>query len=138
MQPRAQQQSANQATMKTARAAAKSVRIAPRKARLVIDLVRGLDVREAQAVLLFTPKAASPVILKVLNSAISNAEFNHNMDSSKLYVKEAYVTEGQTMKRVFPRAKGQGDIINKRTSHITVILAERSTEEEGKFDGSES
>ena len=121
--------------MKTARAAAKTVRIAPRKARLVIDLIRGLDVREAQAVLLFTQRAASPIILKVLNSAIANAEFNHDMDPSKLYVKEAYVTEGQTMKRVLPRAKGQADIINKRTSHITVILAERNSEQEENLMG---
>lgn len=121
-----------------ARAVAKSVRVAPRKARLVIDLVRGLDVKEAQAVLLFTPRAASPVILKLLNSAVSNAEFNHNMDPSNLYVKEAYVTEGMTLKRMKPRAQGRGDIINKRTSHITVVVAERNYEMEEEFDGSES
>lgn len=124
--------------MMEARAIAKSVRIAPRKARLVIDLVRGLDVKEAQAVLLFTPKAASPVILKVLNSAVANAEVNHDMNPSKLYVKEAYVSEGQTLKRLLPRAKGKGDIISKRSCHITVVVAERKTKEEEKFDGSES
>lgn len=108
-----------------AKAIAKTVRIAPRKARLVIDLVRGLDIQEAQAVLMYTPKAASPVILKLINSAAANAEHNYQMDTSKLYVKEAYVNEGITMKRLLPRAKGQGDIIKKRTSHITVVLAER-------------
>lgn len=120
-----------------ARAIAKSVRVAPRKARLVIDLVRGLDVKEAQAVLLFTQKKASPIILKVLNSAVANAEFNHNMDPSNLFIKEAYVTEGMTLKRLLPRAKGRGDIISKRTSHITVVVAERNTLEEEELDGSE-
>lgn len=107
------------------RAIAKTVRIAPRKARLVIDLIRGLDIKEAQAVLMYTPKAASPVILKLVNSAAANAEHNFSMDTSKLFVKEAYVNEGVRMKRMMPRAKGQGDIIQKRTSHITVVLAER-------------
>lgn len=120
-----------------ARAIAKTVRIAPRKARLVIDLVRGLDVKEAQAVLLFTPRKAAPIILKVLNSAVANAENNYDMNPENLYVKEAYVTEGMTMKRLLPRAKGSGDIISKRTSHITVVVAERNNEEEEEFDGSE-
>ncbi|MGI6787422.1 MAG: 50S ribosomal protein L22 [Acholeplasmataceae bacterium] len=108
-----------------AKATAKTVRIAPRKARLVVDLIRGLDVREAQAVLMFTPRGASPVVLKVLNSAIANAENNYSMNVDNLYVKECYVNEGITMKRLLPRAKGQGDIISKRTSHITVVVAER-------------
>jgi large subunit ribosomal protein L22 len=111
--------------MMEARATAKTVRITPRKARLVIDLIRGLDVKEAQAVLMFTPRAASPVILKVLNSAIANAENNYSMNVDNLYVKECYVNEGVRMKRLLPRAKGQGDIIQKRTSHITVVVAER-------------
>jgi len=108
-----------------AKAIARTVRIAPRKARLVVDLIKGLDITEAQAVLLYTPKAASPVILKVLNSAVANADHNYKMDVSKLYVKEAFVNEGVRMKRLLPRAKGQGDIIQKRTSHITVVVAER-------------
>lgn len=107
------------------KAIAKTVRIAPRKARLVIDLIRGVDIKEAQAILKYTPRAASPIILKVLNSAVANADHNYNMDASKLYVKEASVNEGVRMKRMMPRAKGQGDIIKKRTSHITVIVAER-------------
>ncbi|NLK12281.1 MAG: 50S ribosomal protein L22 [Candidatus Phytoplasma sp.] len=108
-----------------AKAIAKTVRIAPRKARLVIDLIRGKDIKEAQAILMFTPRAASPIILKVLNSAVANATHNNDLDLSKLYVKEAYVGEGVRLKRMLPRAKGQGDIIQKRTSHITVVVAER-------------
>lgn len=108
-----------------ARATAKTVRITPRKARLVIDLIRGRDIKEAQAVLMFTPRGASPIILKVLNSAIANAENNYSLDVDKLYVKECYVNEGVRLKRILPRAKGQGDIIQKRTSHITVVVAER-------------
>lgn len=108
-----------------ARATAKTVRIAPRKARLVVDLIRGRDVKEAQAVLMFTPRGASPVILKVLNSAIANAENNLSLNVDNLYVKECYVNEGVRLKRLLPRAKGQGDIIQKRTCHITVVVAER-------------
>ncbi len=107
------------------RATAKTIRITPRKARLVIDLIRGKDIKEAQAILMFTPRAASPIILKVLNSAVANAENNNNANVDQLYVKEAYVNEGVRLKRLFPRAKGQGDIIQKRTSHITVVVAER-------------
>jgi large subunit ribosomal protein L22 len=107
------------------KAIAKTVRIAPRKARLVIDLIRGKDIKEAQAILMFTPRGASPIILKVLNSAIANAEHNNNANTDNLFVKEAYVNEGVRLKRMLPRAKGQGDIIKKRTSHITVVVAER-------------
>ncbi|MGB1097010.1 MAG: 50S ribosomal protein L22 [Acholeplasmataceae bacterium] len=107
------------------KAHAKTVRVTPRKARLVIDLIRGKNIKEAQAILMFTPRAASPIILKVLNSAIANAENNNNASVDKLYVKEAYVNEGVRLKRLLPRAKGRGDIIQKRTSHITVIVAER-------------
>lgn len=105
----------------------KTARIAPRKARLVIDLIRGKDVREAEAYLMFTPKGASPLILNVLKSAVANAEHNNNMNVENLYVKEAYVTEGMTMKRMLPRAQGRADVISKRTSHITVVVAERET-----------
>jgi large subunit ribosomal protein L22 len=107
------------------KAHAKTVRVTPRKARLVIDLIRGKNIKEAQAILTFTPRAASPIILKVLNSAIANAENNNNASVDKLYVKEAYVNEGVRLKRLLPRAKGRGDIIQKRTSHITVVVAER-------------
>ena len=108
-----------------AKAIAKTVRIAPRKARLVIDLIRGQNIKEAQAILMFTPRAASPVILKVLNSAVANATHNLNLSSDNLFVKEAFVNEGVRMKRMLPRAKGKGDIIQKKTSHITVVVAER-------------
>ncbi len=111
--------------MMESKAVAKTVRIAPRKARLVIDLIRGKDIKEAQAILMFTPRAASPIILKVLNSAVANAEHNQNANADNLYVKEAFVNEGVRLKRLLPRAKGQGDIIKKRTSHITVVVAER-------------
>lgn len=107
------------------KAHANTVRISPRKARLVIDLIRGKNIKEAQAILMFTPRAASPIITKVLNSAVANAEHNHQANVDKLYVKEAFVNEGVRMKRLLPRAKGQGDIIQKRTSHITVVVAER-------------
>jgi large subunit ribosomal protein L22 len=107
------------------KAHAKTVRVTPRKARLVIDLIRGKNIKEAQAILMFTPRSASPIILKVLNSAIANAENNNNATAEKLYVKEAYVNEGVRLKRLLPRAKGRGDIIQKRTSHITVVVAER-------------
>jgi len=109
--------------MMETKAIARTVRIAPRKARLVIDLIRGKNIKEAQAILMFTPRAASPIILKVLNSAVANAENNNNQNIDNLYVKEAYVNEGVRLKRLLPRAKGQGDIIQKRTSHITVVVA---------------
>ena len=107
------------------KAHAKTVRVTPRKARLVIDLIRGKNIKEAQAILMFTPRSASPIILKVLNSAIANAENNNNATVEKLYVKEAYVNEGVRLKRLLPRAKGRGDIIQKRTSHITVVVSDR-------------
>ena len=107
------------------KAHANTIRITPRKARLVIDLIRGKKIKEAQAILMFTPRAASPIILKVLNSAVANAEHNDKLNAEKLYVKEAFVNEGVRLKRLLPRAKGQGDIIQKRTSHITVVVAER-------------
>ena len=108
-----------------AKAIAKTVRIAPRKARLVADLVRGKNIKEAQAILMFTPRAASPIILKVLNSAVANAEHNLELNVDDLFVKEIYINEGVRLKRLLPRAKGQGDIIQKRTSHITVVVAEK-------------
>ena len=107
-----------------AKAMARTVRIA-RKARLVIDLIRGKQVGEAYAILKHTPKAASPIVEKVLKSAIANAEHNLNLDINSLYVKEAYVNEGTTLKRFRPRAQGRASQINKRTSHITIVVAER-------------
>ena len=109
----------------TAKCVAKTVRIAPRKARLVADLVRGKSVTDAMAILKLTPRAASPLIEKVVKSASANAVNNLNMDKSKLFVKEIYVNEGMTMKRYLPRAKGSADRLLKRTSHITVVVAEK-------------
>lgn len=109
----------------SAKAVAKTVRIAPRKARLVVDLIRGKQIGEAISILKFTPKAGAPIVEKVLMSAIANAEHNYDLDLENLYVSEAYVNEGPTMKRFRPRAKGSASPINKRTSHITVVVSEK-------------
>jgi|SRR5690625_1136824 len=108
-----------------AKAVAKTVRIAPRKVRLVIDLIRGKEVGEAIAILRHTNKGASPVIEKLIKSAMANAEHNYEMDAEGLVVSEAYVNEGPTLKRFRPRAQGRASAINKRTSHITVVLTEK-------------
>ena len=89
-----------------AKAVARTVRIAPRKVRLVVDLIRGKQVGEAVAILHHTPKAASPVVEKVLKSAIANAEHNYEMDVNNLVVTEVFVDEGPTLKRFRPRAHG--------------------------------
>ena len=109
-----------------ARAIAKELRILPRKARLVIDLVRGKDVVEADKILNNINKEAARLIRKVLTSAVANAENNHDLDKSKLYVKEAYVNEGQTLKRMKFGSRGHVDPIKKRTSHITIVVSERN------------
>ncbi|UQS83996.1 50S ribosomal protein L22 [Bombilactobacillus thymidiniphilus] len=108
----------------TATATAKTVRIAPRKARLVVDLIKGKSAAEALAILQFTPRAGSPIVAKVLKSAIANAEHNYDLDVQNLVVSEAYVNEGPTLKRFRPRAKGSASPINKRTSHVTVVVSE--------------
>ena len=108
-----------------AKAVAKYVRIAPRKVRVVMDLIRGKNVAEAFAILKFTPKAGSEVITKVLKSAVANAENNFDMNVDKLYVSSAYVDQGPTLKRIHPRSRGQAFGILKRTSHVTVIVTER-------------
>lgn len=101
------------------------VRIAPRKVRVVIDLIRNKSVGEAIGILKNTPKAASPVVEKLLNSAIANAENNHQMDVEKLYVSEVYADQGPTLKRIQARAQGRVFRINKKTSHITIKLQEK-------------
>jgi large subunit ribosomal protein L22 len=108
-----------------AKAQAKMIRISSRKVKLVIDLVRGKTVGEAFAILALTPKAASPVVSKLIRSAVANAEHNYNMDVEKLYVKEIFVGEGPTLKRFRPRAQGRATQILKRTSHITAVVAEK-------------
>ena len=103
----------------------RTVRIAPRKVRLVVDLIRGKQVGEAVAILKLTPKAASPVVEKLLNSAMANAEHNYEMDINNLVVSQVFVDEGPTLKRFRPRAQGRASQINKRTSHITIVLSEK-------------
>ncbi|MDR1473729.1 MAG: 50S ribosomal protein L22 [Lactobacillales bacterium] len=109
----------------SAKATARTVRISPRKTRLAIDLIRGKKIADALAILKFAPNKAATIIEKVLSSAIANAENNFDLDKEDLYVSEAYVNEGPTMKRIRPRAKGSASPINKRTSHITVVVAEK-------------
>jgi large subunit ribosomal protein L22 len=108
-----------------ARAQAKHVRQSPYKVRRVLDLVRGLPVDEARVVLDFTTRKAAPTIKKVLNSAIANAEHNFALDADELFVAEAYADEGPTLKRWRPRARGRATKIRKRTSHITIVVADQ-------------
>ncbi|MCG5217138.1 50S ribosomal protein L22 [Streptosporangium sp. KLBMP 9127] len=117
-----------------ARAQARFVRVTPQKARRVVDLIRGLPASEAQAVLQFAPQAASEPIFKVLSSAMANAEHNNKLDRETLVVSRAWVDEGPTLKRFRPRAQGRAYRINKRTSHITVIVESRP-EGQGKPKG---
>ena len=107
-----------------ARANAPYVRIAPRKVQLVLDLIRNKPADEAMAILKFTPKAASEPVAKLLKSAMANAENNFDMDVSRLYVAECTVSQGPTLKRIRPRAHGRAFRINKKTSHINLVLKE--------------
>ncbi len=108
------------------KAVAKYIRIAPRKVRVVMDLVRGKNVADAFAILKFTPKAGADVVEKVLRSAVANAENNFDMDVDKLYIKTAFVDQGPTMKRIHPRSRGQAFKILKRTSHVTIVVDEKN------------
>lgn len=108
-----------------ARAQARYVRISPRKVRVVLDLIRGKSVAEAMSILKFTPKAASPVLEKLVASAAANAENNFNMNPDALYISKCYADQGPTLKRYRARAQGRATSILKRTSHITVILSEK-------------
>lgn len=108
-----------------AKAVARTVRIAPRKVRLVLDLVRGKDVGEAVALLKLTNKRAASVVEKLVLSAVANAEHNYDMDTDNLYVSEIYANEGPTLKRFRPRSHGRATQILKRTSHITVVVSEK-------------
>ena len=108
-----------------AKATVKYVRIAPRKVKVVLDLIRNQPVDKAAAILKHTPKAACEVLEKLLGSARANAENNHSMDASRLYVAECFVCPGPTLKRFRPRAKGSATRILKRTSHITLTLREQ-------------
>lgn len=104
------------------------IRQSPYKVRRVLDLVRGLPVEEAEHVLRLTPRSAADPIAKVLKSAVANAEHNHALDSEELVVSEAFADEGPTLKRYRPRARGRASKINKRTSHITIVVSDLSEE----------
>ena len=104
----------------------KYARISPRKVSIVGDLIRGKDVGRARAILLHTPKAASELLVKILDSACANAENKYDIDRDELYVSEILVGPGPILKRMHARAKGRGNRILKRTSHITVTVAERN------------
>lgn len=111
--------------MQTAKAQLNHLRISPRKVKIVLDLIRGKDVGAALNALMFTPKAASEPVKKLLLSAMANGENNHNMDPEKMYVQTTYVNPGPTIKRIMPRAQGRAYRILKRTSHITIVVGER-------------
>ena len=111
--------------VKVGKAILRHARISPRKVKIVLDLIRGKDTDTAMAILNHTPKAASEYLIKLLKSAIANADHNYSMDTSKLYVSECFVCPGPTLKRIMPRAKGSADRILKRTSHVTLVVKER-------------
>lgn len=107
-----------------AKAIAKYIRISPQKVRLVVDLIRGKNIAEAQKILMFTRKYAALPVRKVLTSAVANARQNAHIDENALYVKEVFVDQGPSLKRWRARAQGRAASIKKRMSHITVILRE--------------
>ena len=108
-----------------AKAHLKYARISPRKVGIVCDLIRGKDVKTARAILMSTPKAAAELMVKLLNSAVANAENNFAMDPENLYVSQTYANPGPILKRFMPRAQGRAYRINKRTSHITIVVADK-------------
>jgi large subunit ribosomal protein L22 len=110
--------------MMEARAVAKYVRISPRKARLVMDQLRGKNVEEALNLLNFAPQKSAYIVKKLISSAVANAEENSEIDVDTLFIKSIYADEGPTLKRFRPRAMGRATRIRKRTSHLTVILEE--------------
>lgn len=110
-----------------ARAQARYVRVSPMKARRVVDIIRGMRAEEASAALQFAPWAAAVPVRKVLDSAVANAENNNGAKATNLWVREAYVDEGPTMKRFQPRARGSAYRIRKRSSHITIVVEERTS-----------
>ena len=111
---------------KRPRAVAKYVRVSPRKVQIVIDLIRGKQVDDALAILMYTPKSAAPVVEKLLNSAIANAENNLEMSRENLYVAEVDANQGPTLKRYWARSHGRADLIKKHTSHITIVLDQKN------------
>jgi large subunit ribosomal protein L22 len=113
-----------------AKAHLKYVRISPRKVKIVLDLIRGKDTDTAMAILKNTHKAASEYLIKLLKSAVANAEHNFHMDASDLYVSECFVCPGPTLKRIQPRAQGRAFSILKRTSHVTLVVKEKTSGKE--------
>ena len=107
-----------------AKAVLRYARISPRKVNIVNDLIRNQNITAARGILMNSPKAASELLIKLLDSAVANAENNFGMDTDKLYVAEAYANAGPTLKRIRPRAQGRAFRINKKTSHITLVLKE--------------
>lgn len=99
-------------------------RISARKVKIVIDVIKGKTATEAMAILKYTNKAASPILAKLLKSAVANAVNNNSMNETKLYISDAFANQGPTMKRIMPRAQGRANRIRKRTSHITIVLKE--------------
>jgi len=108
-----------------AKAHLKYARISPRKVSIVLDLIRGKDAGTAMAILRNTPKSASEYLVKLLHSAVANAENNFSMNHDKLYVSECFVCPGPTLKRMRCRAKGNGARILKRSSHVTIVVKEK-------------
>ena len=109
-----------------AKAIARYVRMSPMKVNIVLDLIRGKSVNEAIVILQYTPKDAAQVVLKVLKSAVANAEHNLNLNADNLYVSECFVGQGSTLKRFQPHAQGRAFKILKKTSNITVVVKERA------------
>ena len=109
-----------------AKAIVKNIRISPRKVSIVMDLIRGKNTDVAMGILKNTRKAACEPLIKLLDRVVADAENNFHMDPEKLYVSECYVCPGPTLKRMMPRAKGSGDRILKRTSHVTIVVSERA------------
>ncbi|WP_283171214.1 50S ribosomal protein L22 [Curtanaerobium respiraculi] len=108
-----------------AKAIARYVRVSPRKARIVVDQIRGKSVVQAREILAFTNRAIAETVEKTLNSAVANAESKDGANANQLFVKACFVDEGPTMKRIRPRAKGSASRIRKRMSHITIIVSTR-------------
>lgn len=108
-----------------ARSEAKFIRIAPRKVRLLVNLIRGMHIQAARAQLKFATKHSSEPILKALNSAVANAAHNLKADTKDFYVLQAFVNEGPKIKRYTPKAQGRATLIRKRTSHITIVVGDK-------------
>lgn len=111
---------------KEAKAIVRFIHMTPRKLRLVLNVIRGKNALSALSILKFIPKRASRPLEKILKSAIANAENNLKLNSDKLFISQAYVDQGPTMKRFMPRAMGRASLIHKRTSHITIVVSEKT------------